>query len=166
MDHRRTKPVPLRVVHLDPAQLLGAGVAGTDVKVARRLADCAVVLVRPDRYVAYALSRIDLAADPLDDAKADAICARVAGWDADRSKVALSRANNAWLTDRFHDAMFPLRFIHTAAVVCFNQTKEDAVAAVKAKNFTAENKLDALNDTGTNVIEDDALKNLTAKPNA
>ena len=167
--HARRAPVPMRVIEIDYASALSPELLnGTHRLVGAHFAKNGLVLVRPDRYVAFALSANDLRAPSFEFSADDAaaVCARVAGWDTERAKVALARASNEWLTERFHHAIFPLRFIHTSAIHCINMPKEEAVARVRAKagaGFTAENKLDTLNDTGTIIREDDHISNMVDK---
>ena len=57
----------------------------------------------------------------------------------------------AWMTRRYLRSLRPLRFIHTRATIVEGVTKRDAMAAVRTADggFTAENKLEADNGTGT-----------------
>lgn len=156
---------PLKVVGLHQGEhaLASTNLPGARVEAYNLVQNEGLILVRPDRIVAWHLPRKS-AHVAITSTEASYIALTVAGRGASDEAAKVQSAQNSlgWLTSRFLYSLRPFGFAFPQAVALENQTKDDAVAQLRLKKgangFEATTKGREVSDPGFNpVVPESAL---------
>lgn len=156
---------PLKVVGLHQGEhaLASTNLPGVRVEAYNLVQNEGLILVRPDRIVAWHLPRKS-AHVAITSTEASYIALTVAGRGASDEAAKVQSAQNSlgWLTSRFLYSLRPFGFAFPQAVALENQTKDDAVAQLRLKKgangFEATTKGHEVSDPGFNpVVPETAL---------